>query len=323
MSFIKPLTAALIAVLTVPALTPQVAHAEEEPETEGEEVCGPPTYLEWFHEQYQFCFELLESEPCTLTPIYVADTIPLPPMCIPEEFVGASTSCTTAGGGAAGWWGFDEEDGLTAYDSSAYANHGQWSDDTVNAGPAAVDGFVDGALTFHNFGSWVDVADSSVLDGNSWDFSASMWIQTLDRSGVAVILDKRKPSWPYTGYHAFIYNGYLALQLGNSGGYSNYISNVFVADGQLHHIAVTVDRDHAQGIRWYLDGVEAGTPKNPTGRTGSLYNTEPLRLGARSGTPSGYLNGLLDEFQLYRKVLSSTDVAALYAAGSFGRCDRP
>ncbi len=64
--------------------------------------------------------------------------------------------------------------------------------------------------------------------------------------------------------------------LGARSEFTNYVSNISIADGKLHHVAVSVNRDQPDGGRWYLDGVEVvGERFNPT-RRGSLSNSKPL-----------------------------------------------
>ena len=86
-----------------------------------------------------------------------------------------------------------------------------------------------------------------------------------------------------------------------------------MADGSPHLIAITVDRNGTG--RFYVDGDPAGT-FNPTGRQGSLSNNVPLRFGRRSFGSAGWYGGLLDEFQLYKRVLTQTEIRSIFSLGT-------
>ncbi len=224
-------------------------------------------------------------------------------------------SCAEVPSGLVGWWSFDEGAGVIAED---------WLDESPgnllgNPPPGWGAGRVDHAVVLGG-SNYVEVPATYLLDVGADDFSFDAWIRTEQTTGVRVLLDKRRSS-PYLGYHLYLYNGRLGMQLAN-GGYTNYnTQSGFVADGDWHHVAVTVDRDDAQGIRWYIDGVELPETHNPTGRQGSLDNARPLRLGARSlGSPGGYWTGEMDELDLHIGVLTPAEIAAIYQASSTGKC---
>jgi hypothetical protein len=49
----------------------------------------------------------------------------------------------------------------------------------------------------------------------------------------------------------------------------------------------------------------------------------PVYFGSSGQTWDGKLNGILDEFSLYNRALSSNEIAAIYQAGSAGKCKAP
>ena len=122
----------------------------------------------------------------------------------------------------------------------------------------------------------VDVPDHSELNFGTSDFSVDLWIKTSEASGTHTFLDKRTGTVPnITGYVLFMVNGNLGSQIGDGTGYNNCITTGFVADGNWHHVALTVDRNGASGWLHYLDGSALATIGNPTGYQGSLTNTAP------------------------------------------------
>jgi hypothetical protein len=175
-----------------------------------------------------------------------------------------------------------------------------------------------GTHSFDGRTKYIQIANQPFLNFGTGNFSVSAWVKTASRSDIEVILDKRvETSGPIQGYVVATYNGNLLLQLadGNGSAYTNYISSIFIADGQWHHIAITVDRQKSDGIRFYLDGNEASQPADPTGRRGSLSTSKPLVMGRRSDHPSwpGYFTGSMADIKLFRSNLTPQQIEKLAA----------
>ncbi len=224
--------------------------------------------------------------------------------------------CLTAPADLAAWWPFD--DGISGtVDEIVAANDG-----TRVGVPASVAGVVGGALDFDGTNDYVEVPHASEIDVDDGDFSIDFWVRTTDASGVDTILDKRTSGGGFIGYEIYVYNGSIGVQLANGIGgttYTNYNSSAFVADGEWHFVAVTVNRDESDGLKFYLDG-QLVQSFAPTGRMGTLSNDSPLRIGVRAFADTAFLDGTLDELELFKRVLSLAEVQALYAAGPAGKC---
>lgn len=160
----------------------------------------------------------------------------------------------------------------------------------------------------------------------SGDFTIDAWINGDGGSGTnwRPIVDKR--SFNEQGYTFFLDNGQLGLWMGDGTGHDLYCCNPpFMAAGIWYHVAVTVDRDNPNGVVFYINGVPTGTTYNPTGRTGSLVNDFDLNIGATNyeefpGTAPQYFRGRLDEIEIFKRVLSPTEIFDLYNAGEAGKC---
>jgi hypothetical protein len=89
-------------------------------------------------------------------------------------------------------------------------------------------------------------------------------------------------------------------------------------DGAWHHVVFTWDYTGTDTETLYIDGSAASfSVTNFTSMTGSMTSFDAsLTMGARNnrGTVGGYLNGDLAEVAFYRTALSSTRIAAHYAA---------
>lgn len=167
---------------------------------------------------------------------------------------------------------------------------------------------LDSIVSFDGQQKFIEVPDRPNLNFGTGDFTVSAWIRTTSTSGIQVIVDKRvETSGAVQGYSLANYNGQLLFQLADGGQgkeWYNYISEIPIADGQWHHVAVSVDRDQKDGGRWYLDGVEAGARFDPTKRPGSVDNTKPFTIGKRSDSPNdpGFFKGDIGFVRVFRGV---------------------
>ncbi len=231
------------------------------------------------------------------------------------------TSCIPAPSDMVAWWHLDETSGATAEDIAGVPNTG-----TYFGGPVPVPGKVAGALSFDGADDYVQVADHPELNFGSGDFSIDAWILTNDSMDVGTIVDKRTGtnSVPL-GYELYIWNGGLGFQLAAPlGNYQNFNSSAFVADGEWHHIAVTVARNDSSGLKFYVDGNLVAT-RDPTPYNSSLTNTAVFRIASHSydQDPNFMFEGIVDELELFNRVLTPAEVQLIWAADSLGKCKPP
>lgn len=189
---------------------------------------------------------------------------------------------------------------------------------TLTGIPVTGTPILDGIVSFNGTSDYREFPTNENLNFGTGDLSISAWVKTTSTSGIEVILDKRvETTGPIQGYALSNYNGNLLLQLADGVGnqFTNYVTNISIADGNWHHVAVTVDRNQPDGGRWYLDGVEVvGERFNPT-RRGSLSNSKPLVIGRRSDNPGwpGFFKGEIGSVRLDKRVLSSQEIKAIAA----------
>ncbi len=223
-----------------------------------------------------------------------------------------STNCVNPPTGMMNWWPLDELSGPTSVDIRGTPNNG------LHVGsPTPVAGKVQGALQFDGVNDQVDIVDAAEVNFGTGDFSIDAWIRTSIAGGTAALVDKIDAATS-TGYSLLLQSGILSLQLAD-GSSTTYSSGYFVADGDWHLVAVTVDRDAALGITFYVDGLPVSNA-NPTLHPGSLTNTDDLVLGARTSTGSDRFSGEMDEVEMYDRVLSDFDIFTLRLADSLGKC---
>lgn len=99
------------------------------------------------------------------------------------------------------------------------------------------------------------------------------------------------------------------------GGWGDHWSNAVVPTNQWSHVAGTYD---GSKVRIYINGL----PDADYGRTGSIASSaDELTLGFR--TYDEAYNGLIDEVEIFNRALSAKEIAAIYNAGSMGKCRLP
>ena len=159
------------------------------------------------------------------------------------------------------------------------------------------------ALSFDG-SSYVAFGNPSALQLGDTAQSFSFWIKTTNANGYI---------WSKNNSGA----GALQLQLFNGrlytykGGFTQDSSTNTYNDGNWHHVVVTYSGSR---IDYYKDGSANGSD---TSIAGTISDTLSAYLGIRSDLDANYrYNGLLDDFRIYNKVLSSGEIATLYAKGN-------
>ncbi len=165
-------------------------------------------------------------------------------------------------------------------------------------------------LDFDGTDDFITVPHNS--NQNSLNFSVDFWIKTTDGNGA--LINKFTPDGN-NGWRINLDSGRIEFYYYASA--SNYTTrllngNTYVADGNWHHVAITLDSGNA---RCYIDGVSAHSQGwNGTATTAS--STEDIQIGyAAADTPTGdaggYFEGQLDELRVWTKTLSAFEVGAV------------
>lgn len=140
--------------------------------------------------------------------------------------------------------------------------------------------------------------------------------------GVMPIVDKHQPrsTVEAVGVQLYLDHGRVACQLAAPPmrplGFQNFVSPApNLPDGRWHHVAVTVERNSAQGSKLYVDGQPVLT-FDPTRHAGDLSNPEPLRIGNHANpTLKCFFKGTIDGVTLDHRALSAHEIAASYRGG--------
>ena len=156
---------------------------------------------------------------------------------------------------------------------------------------------------------YLEVADSDLLDfgaGESATFLAVVRHWNVATTNTA-ILDKRDGGT--TGWDLQFRTGSTTRALVNSGGTSAN-SSTAITSGPLLTLTGIVNRT-AQTVA-ALNGTTSGSTSSTTS-VGTLSNALPLRIGRLSGAGSQYSDMELVAVAVFRRVLSTNEIATVVA----------
>ena len=210
--------------------------------------------------------------------------------------------------GMVDWWKGENN----ALDSVG-ANNG-----TLMGGGGYTNGVVGRAFNLNGTNAYVLIPNSPSLNSFVSAITIETWIKVnLFDQPYQAIVNKGNSSWRLQRDSYIASHGGHTLQFGASGLSNFHVEgSKVVDDGQWHHVAATYD---GAKLCIYVDGVlDVSAPA-----TGAItQNNYPLCIGANAEYPSpvgAFFNGLIDEVSLYKRALSSTEIAAIYSAGSAGK----
>lgn len=222
----------------------------------------------------------------------------------------AGADCVFTPPGLVAWW-----PGQGDATDQVGTNHGTISGATFAAG------HVGQAFSFDGNDA-ISVADAANLRPVT-NLTIEGWIKT---SGIAesafVGFIAARSGNGFTGYEFLVatpsQGGRLRFLLNGGGGGASLDSTNSVTDGVFHHVAATYD---GVAMRIYRDGV--CETELPMTQPINYVTGQPLWIGRREFSPiPGYFPGLIDELSIYNRALSAGEIAAIYAAGSSGKCLR-
>src|ERR1043165_9918202 len=227
----------------------------------------------------------------------------------------AQTNCATAPSGLVAWW---PGDGF-ALDLVGTKNGSLQGGTAYTSGEAGQSFLLDGVT------GYVLVPDSVGLSphlGTNGELSVEAWVymprlpqfdSATGQNRRAVVAKGSPNQWEYA---LNIYTSgapEFSVWNANGSGYGNVIGSA-VTLTNWHHILGALKKGlYAQ---LYVDGQLVNQSTNFTGATSD--GTSPLFIGRRGD--GQFFEGRVDEVSIYNRALASNEVAALYAAGSAGKC---
>jgi len=163
----------------------------------------------------------------------------------------------------------------------------------------------DSAINLDGVDDYVELSGEVINPGTD-SFSAVAWIYLDSKLGLSsqIILQQNDEEGDLG--RAWLYRDASDDTLRSSIGNGSTVGNaVFSNTDQWHHIGVTYD---GQTVRLYADGQECGSSV----RTAESCNGNLLIGRHKSNDPNyAYWDGLIDELQIYKRVLSKDEIAEL------------
>jgi hypothetical protein len=206
--------------------------------------------------------------------------------------------------------------------STAPGQLARWSGDNVTAelahgrdgtlvGDASyATGEVNQAFSLDGSGDTVTASDVPdwTLDG---DFTLDAWVNFTSLTGTQALMGHASGTAGWTLWRTGA--GQLTLRVGDGSATSDAITYAWTpTTGQWYHVAVTRD---GNAFTLYVDGTSAATSIDAT----VVADTNAsLTLGSVEG--GSWLDGLLDEPEIYLRALSGPEVQAIHDAGANLRC---
>jgi hypothetical protein len=232
-----------------------------------------------------------------------------------------TAGCVSPPAGLVAWW----PGGGNANDIVG-TNNG-----TLHNGVAFVTAEVGQAFLFDGTQNFVQVPDSPTLSphvGPLGEMSLEAWVR-IERlpqvdpltgfpNRAIVVKGGNPPDWEYGLFIKT--NARPSFSLFHPDGMAPYggieAANP-ISTNQWHHVVATSKK--GVFVRIYVDAQLAGETTSFSGDT--AHGSSLLYFGRRGD--GEFFDGALDEVSLYNRALSSSEVAALYTAGSLGKCRLP
>ncbi len=201
------------------------------------------------------------------------------------------------------WWRGENDANDFAGD-----NHG-----TLINGATFSPGKVGQAFSFDGVDDYVSVPDNADWDFGMNDFTIDLWIR-FDQLKHSMFIHQQSGSnfggfefdfQPPSGMLVFSRNG-------NDGGIARAWSP---QTSTWYHLAVTrTDGTYKLYVNGAQQGNEEADPLPVADVTGIV------RIGSWAGSNLYYVDGLIDEVDVFHRALSATEIQSIYSAGSGGKC---
>ncbi len=228
--------------------------------------------------------------------------------CTLMTLAGHAQDLTT---GIQGYWPFDSFENGIANDAS-----GNGRDATIGEGePVLAPGKMGNALFFD--GDSDLLVDWKGIGGNN-PRTISLWLRSTDTGNGMV-------GWGAFSsgekWH-FRIDGTGQIRTEIEGSYN--VGDMYVADGEWHHVVSVFEGENIEDITHYVDGVENAV--SSMGSTTVMINTaadeesQDVSLGSRTqGDSWNRITGSLDDIRIYDRALSQEEVLELYDMGNAPR----
>jgi len=234
--------------------------------------------------------------------------------CLLLAFQAWSDDCAAPPAGLVAWW-----PGEGTANDIVGTNNG-----TVVGGVTFTNGEVGQAFSLNGSSGYIRVPDSALWAFATNNFTIEMWANfkavppgSLLYPYGGFLIGKDEGTGTKNKWWFALAGGVLAFHINNPsvGPYVFLVQAPFTPSlQQWYHLAVVGSGDT---VTIFTNGVPIGSAIN----TVPVPNVNaPLTIGQAEGF---YFNGRLDEVSIYGRALSDEEIAAIYNAGSAGKCQPP
>lgn len=210
------------------------------------------------------------------------------------------------------WYKFDDGSGVTAVDSSGNSNTADLIGDGIAFTTAKIGTY---SMNFDGTNDWAQSTIDSPANGAT-SLTVAMWINN-DIIGSGVILAEDGESYNSNSFYFYLNNGRPEFEVFGSTGVGYDIrtaTNVITAETWVHVAGVW---SQGSRVKLYINGVEdtGGSTVGVQQNTALYDSNKKVYISARqsgAGVTLEY-NGKIDDFRIYNRALSASDIAELYA----------
>ncbi|MCR2804417.1 LamG-like jellyroll fold domain-containing protein [Paenibacillus soyae] len=200
------------------------------------------------------------------------------------------------------WYKLDETSGASAADASGYGSTG-----TVNGGAAWTTGQSGNAVVLDGTNDYIELP-AGVVEGAD-TITVAAWVNLDTASNWTRIFDFG------SGTSTYMYlspkngsNGKIRFAIKNNNSSEQIIDGQSaLATGGWHHVAVTLNGSTGT---LYVDGAQAGSNTSMTIKPSDMGATTQNRIG-RSQFSDPYLDGRVDDFRIYTRAISSSEMTSV------------
>lgn len=195
----------------------------------------------------------------------------------------------------------NESSGNFAYDYSSYRAYGTG----VNA-PTQGAGKLGNALTFNGSNQSIDIGNNTQTQLTA--VTVETWIKSTTTAGSMAAVAKASSFWVgLGGGRATVYDWTSSTTCSDT---------PVIADGNWHHIAVTMVSGVTDGTLIYVDGTFHKSCTWTPAWQGGYLTIGSVKTGV--STYMQYFNGSVDHVKIFNRALTAEEVAAEYAAQNAG-----
>ena len=213
----------------------------------------------------------------------------------PTEISGLYTNATSL----VGYWAFENN---VANDLSGNGNNG-----TLVASPSFTTGIAGNAISLNGSSQFVTLTDTTGLKPTN--ITVSAWYQSAAPvSANPQIIFDHQATTPFYGYQLGVSaTGQAFFSVKGTGAMATATGSTIMVANQWYHIVGTYN---GTTTTVYVNGLSDGTSVANTGNIDYTVSVTPT-IGCRVGGGSAFVNGQIDELQIYNTALTVSQIGAL------------